>query len=371
MAYDDRSVKPMSASLMRARIATKILAGLYEDVPTMLTSAIRLMVELARRQRPRRAAVSVYHRRQPGVVQRPERRQARRQRQARSGLAQSVDHSVDGGARRRAVSAKRSPLRALAVFPSWDRLVIAVSPRLGVNSMEELIAKKPKMNVSIAVNDCVDFAIKFLLKAMASRKNISSSGAARSTKWCGRAIRTGAKGSSPAKLDMVIDEGMDSWGDVAVEHGMKFLSYSEPVLQKLEKFGFQRARLDHGRIDGINDPTTVVDFSGWPIVVHKKFPADLAYHIAGVLGKNSRRDSLRRNGNAVDETALLQYRSRTAGFSAASGGGEVLSGEGVSVNDVIVIRARIRGGVSRIRRSPVTNTITASFNAAYAYLAMP
>src|SRR5438309_10501244 len=36
----------MSASLMRARVATKILAGLYEDVPTMLTSAIRLMVEL-------------------------------------------------------------------------------------------------------------------------------------------------------------------------------------------------------------------------------------------------------------------------------------------------------------------------------------
>ena len=27
MAYDDRSVKPMSASLMRARVATKILAG--------------------------------------------------------------------------------------------------------------------------------------------------------------------------------------------------------------------------------------------------------------------------------------------------------------------------------------------------------
>jgi len=26
-------------------------------------------------------------------------------------------------------------------------------------------------------------------------------------------------------------------------------------------------------------------FSGWPIVVHEKFPADLAYHIAGVLEK--------------------------------------------------------------------------------------
>ena len=180
---------------------------------------------------------------------------------------------------------KKSPLRALAVFPSWDRLVIAVSPRLGVNSMEELIAKKPKMRVSIAVNDCVDFAIKFLLKAHGiSQKQF--------IKWGGKVDEV-VRPSNPhrregiisGKLDMVIDEGMDSWGDVAVQHGMKFLSYSEAVLQKLEKYGFQRARLDHGRIDGINDPTTVVDFSGWPLVVHKNFPDDLAYHIAAVLEK--------------------------------------------------------------------------------------
>jgi len=72
---------------------------------------------------------------------------------------------------------------------------------------------------------------------------------------------------------------------VAVQNGMIFLSYSEKVLKKLENYGFQRARLDHGRIAGINDPTTVVDFSGWPIVVHEKFPDDLAYHIAGVLDR--------------------------------------------------------------------------------------
>ena len=84
---------------------------------------------------------------------------------------------------------------------------------------------------------------------------------------------------------MVIDEGMDSWGDVAVKHGMRFLSFSEAVLKKMENYGFQRARLDHGRIEGIDEPTTAVDFSGWPIVVHEKFPAELAYHIAAVLGK--------------------------------------------------------------------------------------
>ena len=180
---------------------------------------------------------------------------------------------------------KKSPLRALAVFPSWDRLVIAVSPRLDVNSMEELIAKKPKMRVSIAVNDCVDFAIKFLLKCHGiSQKHF--------IKWGGKVDEV-ERPSNPhrregiisGKLDMVIDEGMDSWGDVAVQHGMKFLSYSEPVLQKLEKYGFQRARLDHGRVAGIDEPTTVVDFSGWPICVHKNFPDDLAYYIASVLEK--------------------------------------------------------------------------------------
>ena len=46
MTYDDSSIKPMSSSLMRARIATKVLSGLYEAVPSLLTSAVRLMVEL-------------------------------------------------------------------------------------------------------------------------------------------------------------------------------------------------------------------------------------------------------------------------------------------------------------------------------------
>jgi len=55
-------------------------------------------------------------------------------------------------------------------------------------------------------------------------------------------------------------------------------SYVVPVVQFVDDS-------DHGRIDGINEPTTVVDFSGWPIVVHKSFPDELAYHIAGVLEK--------------------------------------------------------------------------------------
>src|SRR5258708_30193179 len=117
---------------------------------------------------------------------------------------------------------KKSPLRALAVFPSWDRLVIAVSPRLGVNSMEELIAKKPKMKVSIAVNDCVDFAIKFLLKAHGISQN-------HFIKWGGKVDEV-VRPSNPhrregiisGKLHMVIHQGIDSWVDFPVQPITKF-----------------------------------------------------------------------------------------------------------------------------------------------------
>ncbi len=284
MAYDDRSVKPMSASLMRARVATKILSGLYEDVPTMLTSAIRLMVELpggaAHSGPPYPFTIGVSPAWCSGL------NGAKLVGSGKLDLVWLNPSIIPTMAYKGQGPFRRAlPLRALAVFPSWDRLVIAVSPRLGVRTMEELIAKKPKMNVSIAVNDCVDFAIKYLLKAhgISQQDFINWGGTVDEVVRPSNPHRR--EGIISGELDMVIDEGMDSWGDVAVEHGMIFLPYSQKVLKKLEKYGFQRAQLESGRLAGIKEPTTVVDFSGWPICVHEKFPDDLAYHIAAVLDK--------------------------------------------------------------------------------------
>jgi len=282
VSYDDRSVKPMSASLMRARIATKILAGLYEEVPTLLTSAIRLMVELpggsANAGPPYPFTIGVSPAWCSGL---------NGAKLVASGKLDLVwlNPSIIASMAVRGVGPfrKKHPLRALAVFPSWDRLVIAVSPRLGVRSMEELCARKAKMKVSVAVNDCVDFAIKTLLKAhgLSQQDFIDWGGTVDEVVRPSNPHRR--QGIISGELDMIIDEGMDSWGDIAVAHGMIFLSYSEKVLRKMERYGFQRARVDGGRVAGINEPTTAVDFSGWPIVVHEKFPDDLAYHIAGIL----------------------------------------------------------------------------------------
>ncbi len=285
MVYDDRSVKPMSASLMRAKIATRLLAGLYEDVPTLMTSAVRLMVEMPGSSReggppyPFTFAVS------PAWCSGIEGARLVGSRKLdivwlNPSVIATMAYLGKGPFRR------SSPLRALAVFPSWDRLVVAVSGKLGIRSMEELKEKRPALRVSVADNDCVNFAIRALLKVHGLKLESF-------TEW-GGVVEPVVRPSNPRRregiisgeIDVVIDEGMDSWGQVALDHGMVFLPFSEKALAKLERYGFQRVPLAGGRLKGnIPESTVVVDFSGWPIIMHASLPDELAYHMAAVLDR--------------------------------------------------------------------------------------
>jgi TRAP-type uncharacterized transport system substrate-binding protein len=283
MAYDDRSIKPMSASLMRARVATRVLAGLYESVPTLMTSSVRLTVELPGNPQhagppyPFNFAVS------PAWCG------------GLDGARLVGSGKLDIGWLNPSVVATMAylgkgpfrrayPLRALAVFPSWDRLVMAVSENLGIRSFEELKAKRPKLRVSIAANDCVTFAIRSLLKAHGLKPESF-------VEW-GGSVEPVERPSNPRRRDgiisgevsAVIDEGLDSWGEVALKHGMVFLPCEKKALVKMERYGFQRAPLGGGRLKGSFDPTTeVIDYSGWPIITHADLPEELAYQFVAAL----------------------------------------------------------------------------------------
>jgi len=178
------------------------------------------------------------------------------------------------------------PLRALAVFPSWDRLVFAVSPAVGVRTMEELLQKRPALRVSVARNDCVDFAIRAALRAHGISLDAF-------VQW-GGTVEPVERPSNPRRmegivsgtLDAVIDEGLDSWGQAAADRGWVFMPFTQRALQRLERYGFRRASLAGGRLRGAFSPAAdVVDYSGWPIVVHADFPDELAYQFVGVLDR--------------------------------------------------------------------------------------
>jgi uncharacterized protein len=284
MAYDDRSIKPMSASLMRARIATRLLAGMYEIAPTLLTSAIRLMVEVPgdspkseKPPFPLNFAVS------PAWCSGVE--GARLVGNGRIDIAWLNPSVIAAMAYRGKGPFRHSlPLRALAVFPSWDRLVVAIAGNLGVRTMEELVEKRPVLQVSVADNDCVNFAIRALMKAHGLPLDSF-------VQW-GGAVDAVARPSNPRRregivsgdIQLVIDEGLDSWGELAMRHGMLFLPFSQRALRKLERYGFHRAVLTGGRLAGELDPNTeVVDYSGWPIVTHSTFPDELAYCFVAAL----------------------------------------------------------------------------------------
>ncbi len=283
MVYDDRSVKPMSASLMRARAAALLVSGLYELVPTAMTSSLRISVELPGGSRPAGPPYPFTFAVSPawcsGVSG------------ARLLAARKLDIAwlnpsviatmayMGKGPFRRAV-----PLRALAVFPSWDRLVVAAAPHVGLSTMEELVRRRPALRVNVANNDCVNFAIRAVLRAHGLTLGSF-------VEW-GGTVEAVERPSNPRRregilagtVDLIIDEGLDSWGQLAADRGWVFLSFSERALQRLERYGFQRASLGGGRLRGDFPPSAqVIDYSGWPIVTHADLPEGLAYHFAAVL----------------------------------------------------------------------------------------
>jgi TRAP-type uncharacterized transport system substrate-binding protein len=285
MTYDDRSVKPMSASLMRARIASRLFAGLYESAPTLLTSAVRMSVELPGGAvlggPPYAFTFAVSPAWCSGVGG------ARLVGTGKLGIAWLNPSAIATMAYLGKGPFRGSlPLRVLAVFPSWDRLVIAIASDLGIRTIDELKQKRPALQVSVADNDCVNFAIRALLRAHGLKLGSF-------LEW-GGAVRPVARPSNPmrregivsGKIHIVIDEGLDSWGDLALKHGMSFLPFSATALQRLERYGFRRAKLGGGRLNGNFDPSAeVVDYSGWPIVTHADFPDEVAYHFVAALDR--------------------------------------------------------------------------------------
>ena len=285
MEYDDRSVKGMSSSLVRARIGTKLLSGLYETVPTMMTSAIRLMVELPGAPPspgpPFAFNISISPAWCSGI------KGARLVANGKIDIGW-INPSIIASMAYHGRGAFRAamPLRVLAVFPSWDRLVVAVSARHNIRSMAELIAKRPALRVSVAENDCVNFAIKAALRAHGlSLKSFEE--------W-GGSVEPVVRPSNPRRLegiasgevDVVIDEGLNSWAPTAVEHGMNFLHFTPKAMAWLDRYGFSRAPLDGPIFEGkLAEPVEAVDFSGWPIVARAGLPEELAYHVVEVIAQ--------------------------------------------------------------------------------------
>jgi TRAP-type uncharacterized transport system substrate-binding protein len=202
---------------------------------------------------------------------------------------------------------KKLALRAVGVFPSWDRLVFAVRKDTGIRSLEEIKEKKYSLSVSTRSggrHHTTLYIIDEVLRAYGfSLADIM--------KWGGKILRV-SRPSGPDRAEhirsgtanAVFDEGIKSWGDWALEAGMRFLPVREDVLKRMQGFGFGGAPLTRAAFPNLEEEITTVDFSGWTFLCHQKLPGALAYQMATAIDRcheRIRADHLNRKTMTMQE----------------------------------------------------------------------
>jgi TRAP-type uncharacterized transport system substrate-binding protein len=181
---------------------------------------------------------------------------------------------------------KKIPLRAIGVFPTWDRLIFAVHKRTGIESIEDIKKRQYPLRISTRRKGKLQttlYVIEEVLRAYGIRL-------ADIAKWGGEIIQAAAPSSADrmnhirsGKADAVFDEGVKSWGGLALQSGMRFLSVGDAALRRLEQIGFPRAPLTSKHYPEMEREIQTVDFSGWTFFCHADLPPPIAYQMARAI----------------------------------------------------------------------------------------
>jgi TRAP-type uncharacterized transport system substrate-binding protein len=187
---------------------------------------------------------------------------------------------------------KKLPLRALAVFPSYDVMGFAVHESTGITSFAQI--KKERFPLKLSTRLVTQTALKenstmFTVAAVMQAAGFSF---ADLRKWGGK-IHLATRPSDPARresiesgtVNAIFDEGIKSWSRTALENGFRFLPVEGALLKKLVAMGYRPAVMSKSRFRGMAEDVTTLDFSGWPMIVRADMPEDTAYALCESIAK--------------------------------------------------------------------------------------
>ncbi len=182
------------------------------------------------------------------------------------------------------------PLRAIAVFPSWDAVVIAVHESTGITSIEQIAERRCPLRVSTGDTIAPPFdedATMFTVNAVLAAAGFSLD----DIRAWGGSIHPVSRPSHPDRaaaigkgaVDAIFDEGILSWGQFAVERGFRILPIDGAVRDRVTAAGYDLIEVTQARIPGLRQPVPSVDFSGWPMIVHADMADDVAYALCEAI----------------------------------------------------------------------------------------
>lgn len=181
---------------------------------------------------------------------------------------------------------KKMPLRAIGVFPSWDRLVFAVHESTGIRSIEEIKAKKFPLRISTRTPGSL-LATLYIIEEVLRGYGFSLSDVAA---WGGAILRVSNPGSAEraehirsGEANAVFDEGLKSWGSLALESNMRFLPIRTDVLKRVQRLGFSSALIPKEVFPRLDEEIRTVDFSGWPLLCHRDLSQEIAQKMATAI----------------------------------------------------------------------------------------
>jgi TRAP-type uncharacterized transport system substrate-binding protein len=182
---------------------------------------------------------------------------------------------------------QKLPLRSIGVFPSWDRLVFAVRKDSGISSLEEIARRKIPLTVSTRAGT-QQHATLYVIGQVLQAYGFSF---ADIQKWGGTVLRVESP-SDPRRREhlqegvhAVFDEGIKTWGALALAADMKFLPVRDDVLKKMSRLGFGGAMLGKDAFPAMDEDIATVDFSGWLYFCRADQSAKTVYDMARAIDR--------------------------------------------------------------------------------------
>ena len=184
------------------------------------------------------------------------------------------------------------PLRMIATLPSLDQMVFAVKQDTGLKTFSDIRDRKFPLRVSLRGQ--ADHSLLVIINQMCGAAGFTLN---EIIEWGGQVRydagmpygnnRIGAV--HRGEIDAVFDEGASSWGNMALELGMTFLSINEPILNRLESAGLRRGVIEKKLFPKLVADVTTLDFSGWPIYTHRDTPDALVRDFCRALDESKDR----------------------------------------------------------------------------------
>jgi TRAP-type uncharacterized transport system substrate-binding protein len=163
------------------------------------------------------------------------------------------------------------PLRSIAVLPSCDQMLFAVKQETGLKSITDIRERRFPLKVSLRGQP--DHSLHIIVNHVLAAAGFSLNDI---VSWGGEVRYDAGMAYGPKRIGAIqrgeihaiFDEGASTWGNMALELGMTFLSLDEGLLQRLEVAGLRRGLIEKKNFLKLADDVPTLDFSGWPIYTH-------------------------------------------------------------------------------------------------------